>query len=98
MASMIAVQRDPMFKAYYEKKASEGLRYMNIIGHVTKKMTAVIYAIMRDNKAYVRYACCGVTEGHCLFQAHSKWVRLFCTRFSSRKHSLYLYIFCLTNT
>lgn len=50
---MIAVQRDPMFKAYYEKKASEGLRYMNIIGHVTKKMTAVIYAIMRDNKAYV---------------------------------------------
>ena len=53
MASMIAVQRDPMFKAYYEKKASEGLRYMNIIGHATKKMTAVIYAIMRDNKAYV---------------------------------------------
>ena len=35
-----------------EKKAAEGLRYMNIIGHVTKKMTAVIYAIMRDNKAY----------------------------------------------
>ena len=53
MASMIAVQRDPMFKAYYEKKASEGLRYMNIIGHATKKMTAVIYAIMRDNKAYI---------------------------------------------
>ena len=42
-----------MFKAYYEKKAAEGLRYMSIIGHVTKKMTAVIYAIMRDNKAYV---------------------------------------------
>ena len=53
MASVGAVQRDPMFKAYYEKKAAEGLRYMNIIGHVTKKMTAVIYAIMRDNKAYV---------------------------------------------
>lgn len=52
MASVVAVQRDPMFQAYYEKKAAEGLRYMNIIGHVTKKMTAVIYAIMRDNKAY----------------------------------------------
>lgn len=52
MASIGAVQRDPMFKAYYEKKAAEGLRYMNIIGHVTKKMTAVIYAIMRDNKVY----------------------------------------------
>lgn len=53
MASVGAVQRDPMFKAYYEKKAAEGLRYMSIIGHVTKKMTAVIYTIMRDNKAYV---------------------------------------------
>ena len=52
MASVVAVQHDPMFQAYYEKKAAEGLRYMNIIGHVTKKMTAVIYAIMRDNKAY----------------------------------------------
>lgn len=53
MASVGAVQRDPMFKAYYEKKATEGLRYMSIIGHVTKKMTAVIYATMRNNKVYV---------------------------------------------
>ena len=52
MASTIAVQRDPMFRAYYDKKAAEGLKYMNIIGHVTKKMTAVIFAIMRDNKIY----------------------------------------------
>ena len=42
-----------MFKAYYEKKAAEGMRYMNIIGHVTRKMTAVIFAVMRDNKAYL---------------------------------------------
>lgn len=52
MASTIAVQHDPMFKAYYEKKALEGLRYMTIIGHVTKKMTAAIFAIMRDSKIY----------------------------------------------
>ena len=51
-ASMVAVQRDPMFHAYYEKKSAEGMRYMKIIGHVTKKMTAVIYAVMRDNQAY----------------------------------------------
>jgi len=25
---------------------------MNIIGHVSKKMTAVIFAVMRDNKLY----------------------------------------------
>lgn len=52
MAGAVAVQHDPMFKAYYEKKAAEGLRYMNIIGHVSKKMTAVIFAVMRDNKIY----------------------------------------------
>ena len=52
MAGAIAVQFDPMFKTYYEKKSAEGLRYMNIIGHVSKKMTAVIFAVMRDNKIY----------------------------------------------
>ncbi len=52
MASLIAVQCDPMFRAYYEKKAAQGLKYMNIIGHVTKKMTAVIFAVLRDNKVY----------------------------------------------
>ena len=51
-ASVVAVQHDPMFKAYYEKKAAEGMRYMNIIGHVTRKMTAVIFAVLRDNKVY----------------------------------------------
>jgi len=51
-ASTVAVQHDPMFRAYYEKKAAEGMRYMNIIGHVTRKMTAVIFAVMRDNKPY----------------------------------------------
>lgn len=27
----------------HKKKSAEGLRYMNIIGHVIKKMTAVIF-------------------------------------------------------
>lgn len=52
MAGTIAVRYDPMFRAYYEKKAAEGIRHMNIIGHVSKKMTAVIFAVMRDNKIY----------------------------------------------
>lgn len=52
MACINAVQYDPMFRAYYEKKAAEGMKYMCIIGHVTKKMTAVIFAVLRDNKVY----------------------------------------------
>lgn len=51
-ASVVAVQCDPMFRSYYEKKSAEGMRYMNIIGHVTRKMTSVIFAVMRDNKIY----------------------------------------------
>ena len=52
MASTIAYHSDPMFHAYYDKKSAEGLRYMNIIGHMTKKMSSVIFAVLRDNKAY----------------------------------------------
>jgi len=52
MACSNAVQCDPMFRACYEKKAAEGMKYMCIIGHVIRKMTAVIFAVLRDNKAY----------------------------------------------
>lgn len=52
LASTSAVQFDPMFQAYYEKKRSEGLHYMNVIGHVSRKMTAVIFAVLRDGQAY----------------------------------------------
>ena len=52
LASTVAVQCDPMFGAYYEKKMSEGLHYMNLVGHVSRKMTAVIFAVLRDGQSY----------------------------------------------
>ena len=52
LASTTAVQFDPMFRAYYEKKRSEGLHYMNVIGHVSRKMTAAIFAVLRDGQPY----------------------------------------------
>lgn len=52
LASTVAVQCDPMFGAYYEKKMSEGLHYMNVVGHVSRKMTAVIFAVLRDGQSY----------------------------------------------
>lgn len=52
MATSTAVHYDPMFRAYYEKKLSEGLHHMNAIGHATRKMTAVIFAVLRDGKPY----------------------------------------------
>lgn len=52
MATNTAVHFDPMFRAYYEKKLSEGLHHMNAVGHATRKMTAVIFAVLRDGKPY----------------------------------------------
>ena len=52
MACTVAVTFDPMFKAYMEKKTDAGKCYRKAIGHVTKKMISVIYAVLRDNKPY----------------------------------------------
>lgn len=51
-ASTIAVQYDPILKEFFQKKRTEGKPYMNAIGHVTRKLASIIYAVMRDNKPY----------------------------------------------
>ncbi len=51
-ASTIAVRCDPALKAFFQKKLAEGKPYMNAIGHVTRKLTNIIYAVLRDGKPY----------------------------------------------
>ena len=51
-ASTVAITHDPYFKAFYEKKRSEGKPCMNVVGHVTRKLVNVIFAVLRDNKPY----------------------------------------------
>lgn len=51
-ASTVAVHSDPSLKTFYEKKRAEGKPYMNVIGHVTRKLVNIIYAVMRDNEPY----------------------------------------------
>ena len=55
-ASTIAVHYDPVMKEFMAKKRAEGKPYMNAIGHVTKKLTNIIYAVLRDNKPYFIFA------------------------------------------
>ena len=43
---------DPAIRAYFEKKRSQGKSYMVAIGHVTRKMSNIIFAVLRDNKPY----------------------------------------------
>jgi transposase len=51
-SSFVAATHDPMFKAIYEKQKGRGKHHFNALSHVARKMIAVIYAVMRDQKAY----------------------------------------------
>lgn len=51
-ASTVAVRNDPVLHEFFRKKRAQGKPYMNAIGHVTRKMVNIIYAVMRDNKPY----------------------------------------------
>ena len=52
MASSLAALNDPYMKSFLQKKLDEGKQYMNAIGHITRKMTNIIFAVLRDNKPY----------------------------------------------
>lgn len=51
-ASVRAAMYEPNLKYFLDKKRTEGKPYMNAIGHVTRKLTNIIYAVLRDNKPY----------------------------------------------
>jgi hypothetical protein len=53
-ASVIASFKDPVFSEYYLKKRSEGKSYKGAIAAVSKKMTRVIFKILKDNRPYIK--------------------------------------------
>ena len=55
LATSSAVLHDPALKLYFQKKRDEGKPYMASVGHACRKMVSIIYAVMRDNKAYTPY-------------------------------------------
>lgn len=52
LAASSAVLHDPALKLYFQKKRDEGKPYMASVGHACRKIVSIIYAVMRDNKAY----------------------------------------------
>ena len=52
LATSSAVLHNPALKLYFQKKRDEGKPYMASVGHACRKMVSIIYAVMRDNKAY----------------------------------------------
>lgn len=52
MAAVVASRTDPVFKAFYDKKRSEGKAHGTAIGAVARKLTHTIYAVLSANRPY----------------------------------------------
>jgi len=53
LAAMVAAFHDPVLSAFYQKKRSEGKHHSTAIGAVARKLTLIIFAVLRDNRPYV---------------------------------------------
>jgi transposase len=52
MAAVTASRVDPVFKAFYEKKRSEGKTHGTALGAVARKLTYTIHAVLKANQPY----------------------------------------------
>jgi len=51
-AALVASRSDPVLKAFYEKKCSEGKHHLASIGAVSRKLCYIIHAILTKNEPY----------------------------------------------
>jgi len=51
-ASLVASVWDPMFKSVYKKHKDKGKHHHVALSHVARKMTHVIYSLLKSNKTY----------------------------------------------
>lgn len=53
LAATIASFKDPAISLYYQRKRAEGKSHLTALGHVSRKMVNIIFAVLRDNTPYV---------------------------------------------
>lgn len=53
-AAITSVRFNPVLKVYYQLKVKEGKTHMTVIGAVSRKLTGIVFALMRDNKPFVQ--------------------------------------------
>ncbi|PHE84034.1 IS110 family transposase [Bacillus toyonensis] len=51
-AAITAAWSDPVLKEFYNKKRGQGKHYLVCIGAVARKLCYIIYAVLKNNKAY----------------------------------------------
>ncbi|PZG31054.1 IS110 family transposase [Listeria ivanovii] len=52
-AAMAACRSAPLFQRYYDKKKKQGKHYYVCIGASSRKMCHIIYAVLKNNTAYI---------------------------------------------
>ncbi|MCW6700959.1 IS110 family transposase [Anaerococcus sp. NML200537] len=53
LAANVAAFKDPALSLYYQKLRQRGKAHGTAIGAVARKLTNIIFAVLRDNKAYI---------------------------------------------
>lgn len=53
LAACVAAFKDPALSVYYQKLRQRGKAHGTAIGAVARKLTNIIFAVLRDNKAYI---------------------------------------------
>lgn len=53
LAATVAAFHDPVLSAFYQKKRAEGKHHYTALGAVARKLTLIIFAVLRDDKPYV---------------------------------------------
>jgi transposase len=53
-AAITSVRFNPVLKVYYQQKVKEGKTHMTVIGAVSRKLTGIVFALMRDNKPFAQ--------------------------------------------
>jgi len=51
-AAVASVRHNPEMKRYYERKKDDGKHHMTIIGAVSRKLTGIIFAMLKHNQPY----------------------------------------------
>ena len=55
LAATVAAFKDPALSKYYESLKSRGKSHKTALGAVSRKLTNIIFAVLRDNKPYIPY-------------------------------------------
>jgi transposase len=51
-AATIIIHNDPVFSLYYSRKIKQGKHHNNALGHVSKKLTRVIFSLMKSPRPF----------------------------------------------